>query len=180
MKLRIQAAVKAVSYPKYDQFANVKGTIYLPTKTAKAIWDKEITGQLSDGMWENSTPQNHWRFWTSLESAFGSPGRVEANEEYSKGYNLSSLIPYVGDRMISVAKMALVDESLLDDADYMPSTFEEFKKKQSGSQYVYVREHLGKVSDEVAEKFYSVVYTEKDLRADLMRIKNAMKNQKRV
>lgn len=37
------------------------GKMVLPSASAAAIWEAEITGQLSDGMWENSTPHEHWK-----------------------------------------------------------------------------------------------------------------------
>jgi hypothetical protein len=174
MKLVVTAAI---GRRREDRFKYVKGTIFLPTVTAKAIWDDEIQGQLSDGAWENVSPQDHYKYWNRLTSVVGTPPRVEANMTFNKSYSLTTLISDLGDRMIGYAKMALVAPELSELGDEMPATFEEFKKAQESSPYNYVKEKLAKVSDDVAQKFYAATYTEKDLRKDLLSIKQAMKNQ---
>ena len=49
------------------------GNIYLPTDTAIALWEAELLGQFSDGAWENSKPNNHWKIWTELKVKKGNP-----------------------------------------------------------------------------------------------------------
>ncbi len=35
--------------------------VYLRTRTQAALYKAELQGQISDGMWENSIPHNHYR-----------------------------------------------------------------------------------------------------------------------
>jgi hypothetical protein len=88
----------------------MSGTIYLPTLSAVALWKEEITGQLSDGMWENARPHEHWRFWSDLE-AVHSPDRCEVVTDRpwactKASYKLTALVPIVGDRMLAVGQKA--------------------------------------------------------------------------
>ena len=43
------------------------GIIYLPTASAAALFEHELVGQFSDGMWENARPYDHWKFWCNLK-----------------------------------------------------------------------------------------------------------------
>lgn len=45
---------------KYD----APSTIYFPNMSAYLIYEYELSGQISDGYWENSRPESHWR-WVS-------------------------------------------------------------------------------------------------------------------
>lgn len=65
------------------------------------LWDNEISGQISDGKWENATPRDHWRPWHECLWVIDSdhPGRnfwVQREK-----YNLSAkdLLEAVGERM---------------------------------------------------------------------------------
>jgi hypothetical protein len=87
------------------------GTIYLPTFTAVALWNKELTGQLSDGMWENANPaygpDAHWIFWCNLQAVCdpgGEPRVVTPCAWRCKktGYNFAALYPIIGERMLSI------------------------------------------------------------------------------
>lgn len=119
------------------------GTIFLPTNTAVALWTKEITGQLSDGMWENSRPHDHWQFWNRLEAKH-QPGCVPhvVNNPGTgcwckkNAYNLAALVPIIGDRMLVIGQKAL---------------------------------------EGTAWPVSPIVYSMKDLKADLALIKAAMK-----
>ena len=85
----------------------------LPTLSALAIWTCEITGQISDGMWENSGPQNHYVFWCHLNCKFDSTSvpkvvtNVTNDTMWCKktGYNLAGLYEYVGGRMLTQGRM---------------------------------------------------------------------------
>ena len=76
----------------------MKGTIHFKTNEAACLFKSEITGQLSDGMWENARPSDHWQFWCDAD--------VKADGKcYTEGwpmktnYNLLSLIKYVKEEM---------------------------------------------------------------------------------
>jgi hypothetical protein len=79
-----------------------KGRIILPTLSACALWSGEVTGQLSDGTWENSRPYGHYKFWFTVEPVQGACAllgpRVEMNEgnhapwRQRTAYNIVSLM----------------------------------------------------------------------------------------
>ncbi len=90
------------------------GVIAFATSTQYALWQREIRGQLSDGMWENSRPFEHWRPWCNLVPVitdgltyvkFGS--RYPTKVKYAL-LRLCS-IPEIEQRMIIVGRMALAD-----------------------------------------------------------------------
>lgn len=153
-----------------------KQYISLPTISAVALWNFEITGQLSDGMWENSKPYDHWKAWNNIEVKLGKPcTNVYARKD---NYNLVSLLPIIGERMLKKGRMAKAmstgfDGDLLYSAEHMPDTFEAFEKGSGNFSMI----DLNAVTSEVAKKYYACVYTHKDLRADLKSIKLAMKTK---
>lgn len=157
--------------------------IVLPTSSAVALWNSEITGQLSDGMWENTAPYDHWKVWNHMEAVIGPVPMVTPYTHAKKtGYNLAGLIEYVGDRMLASGRMAKANPTLKDfkGGEYMPLTIEEFKKsKETGDwNHHFVGEYMAMVTVEMAEKFYATEYTMKELKADLRSIKKAMKTAK--
>jgi hypothetical protein len=39
------------------------------------LFKHELKGQLSDGYWENATPDNHYQIWCRAQVIQGTPGR---------------------------------------------------------------------------------------------------------
>lgn len=159
---------------------NYKGQIFLPSPSALAVWEHEITGQMSDGAWENAEPSEHWVFWSDMTPTLGSPKVVADGYPEKDSYNLTGLIEYVGDRMVAYGKMAKAGGKgkAIEAADSMPKTYEEFMEKKEAGDYKYAweKEEMAAVTPEVAKKFYEVKYDESDLRRDLASIKQAIKN----
>lgn len=80
---------------------NGKGIFTVATLSQKNLFVCEISGQLSDGQWENAKPYDHWQPWSNSDVKVGS--RVGRDFPVKKdGYNLGSLLQYVGDRMLAV------------------------------------------------------------------------------
>ena len=169
---------------------SAKGVIFLPTYSAIAIWGWEITGQMSDGAWENSKPDEHWVFWANLEERFGIP-EVQANgRPLKQGYNLAGLIEYVGDRMIAYGKFGKAvgplvlsmnePRSIVEDLPTKgPIYFKEWKaEQQMAKSYLRDEKMWQGLSQKVVDDYLDTVYTEKDLRKDLAIIKQAMNNVK--
>ena len=114
------------------------GLIVLNTSSAAAIWQVEITGQLSDGMWENSTPLKHWQPWCDLVVLVDKEAAPHVVGPYfpKKNYNLRKLFNIGGenptevrDRMVQIGRMACAmehlstdkyDHNILHAAIYMP------------------------------------------------------------
>ena len=85
-------------------------SITLPTASAAALFEHELKGQFSDGMWENARPRDHWRFWNVLVVKVA-PGRclVETNQAYActkTSYDIAALYDIIGDRMLKIGRLA--------------------------------------------------------------------------
>ena len=78
---------------------NSTGTFLFPKVSQLALWDGEVTGQLSDGTWENTRPHDHWQFWCRLDARHdaGLPAPVITPSGYvpynqKTRYNLMGLV----------------------------------------------------------------------------------------
>jgi hypothetical protein len=162
------------------------GTITFQNNSQLALWNHEITGQMSDGMWENSRPHDHWKFWGRLEAKVGTELKVETIRPWEckkTAYNLNALLEYVEDRMLKVGRMAMVLGVTANDlqaADYMPATYDEWLANKASGKWMYsfVEGYMEKMDQSTAFTFYALEYTETDLRRDLRAIKAAMKTVK--
>lgn len=142
------------------------GVICLNSPSAIALWEEELKGQISDGMWENSGPRDHWVFWCGLEAVLDVKGEprvvyektmlTHRNSWTKKGvdsfpkrnkYGFSRLFSIVGDRMLAAGRMGRAldikcmcdsgDVSLFRAAEYMPPTFEEFEAQFASQNYAH-------------------------------------------
>jgi len=145
------------------------GTITFRTRVQKALWDYEITGQLSDGHWENAGPQNHWEFWGSLESKVGSDVGVVRGDKpclrYAYDLANENLFDVVGDRMLMIAKAAKLGwpEEKIKDAEYYENdTVETAKPKKS-------------LSAEDVKELFACDYTKEAVKRDLKEMSDVMK-----
>lgn len=80
--------------------------IFFRNPTQKMLWDKFITGQLSDGKWENSSRGN-WRFFNSLKSGVdASNPRVTAKTSGNVVFNFAAkdLLDAIGDEMLEAGR----------------------------------------------------------------------------
>ncbi len=161
-----------------------EGTIAFKSHVQEMLWRCEITGQLSDGAWENTKPFDHWKFWNRLEPVTCGPGQpavVTGGGFRTKRslYNLGTLIQYIGDRMVKIGRMATGggDENACDAAGYMPDTLAEWKLRKALDewQYSFIKKNMEFVNQVTASAYYRTIYTEKDLRKDLREIKTVMK-----
>ncbi len=170
------------------------GTMFLPSNTAIALWNAELLGQLSDGMWENSSPAAHWRFWHAMHVVAGSPASIVLNSSRDislqcrkSSYNFAGLYEIVGDRMLAYGRMAKSgadpwNTELLVAGEFMPETFklfleerEIFEHSDNVASRCYTNQCVGRVAPELAENFYKTFYTMKEMRSDIKLIKSTMK-----
>jgi hypothetical protein len=171
------------------------GTIRLSTLSAASLFEHELVGQFSDGMWENSRPYDHWKFWHHLIVKFepGVEPRIDSAYKHQckkVNYNIAALFPIIGDRMEALGRMAKAAESLgmielsYDQARaawYMPDDFASYQRIRNGqekSAYGEAQKYFESLSPELAAAFYSTTYTRKDLKSDVKLIKSAMKTVK--
>lgn len=76
----------------------------------KVLFNWELCGQLSDGYWENTNPNNHWEIWNQCKCLVSTDGRYGRNFYAQRDdYNLvaNELLEAVGDRMYKYAVIAL-------------------------------------------------------------------------
>lgn len=155
-----------------------RGTITFQTRVQAALWKFEIQGQISDGMWENTKPHDHYKFWCSLDARVGEDLGVSHPQMWTKikdNYSLTKLVEYVGDRMMNVAKMATVtdDERAIYAADHIDDENDHMTYADGGWRPI-----AEVVDEKTMEKFRAATYTEKDLLRDLREIKRVMKIEK--
>jgi hypothetical protein len=161
------------------------GAIFLPSWSSIALWEHEITGQLSDGAWENTRPYDHWKFWNDLEVKKGkSEVQYSGMWPQKKNYNLNSLIQYVGDRMVNLGRLGKAlgknltyDQRIM--AEYMPKTLEKWESERDSANGRR-KEYFMSITKRDAERYYKTDYSERDMKNDLKVIKVAMTNLKRV
>ena len=81
----------------------------------------ELDGQISDGKWENASPQNHWEVWCSAEVVVAGSGNTESEghgtpavgrtfNARKDNYNFldAELLSIVGKRMLGTIRIARV------------------------------------------------------------------------
>ncbi len=87
----------------------MKAIIKVNKSSQKVLLDTELLGQFSDGFWENSRNQS-WKYLGNVEITDGETGVYF--DKYIpiqyKGYSVNNaeLLLYVGDRMLSKARVA--------------------------------------------------------------------------
>lgn len=74
-----------------------------------ALWSYELTGQISDGHWENSRLHNHWERPCYAKVIVSDTIKAGPNWQHNRGYNFAAkeLFDVVGDRMIAYVKFTL-------------------------------------------------------------------------
>lgn len=76
----------------------------------KVLWEEELLGQISDGMWENVGPRDHYRDWMDVTVIVAPTGHVGRNFHADKdNYNFANteFISIVGDRMLTAVQAHL-------------------------------------------------------------------------
>ena len=71
------------------------------TQAQKWLLERELKGQISDGKWGNSGPNNHWEQWSSAK-VIVDPKNLGRNFRAIKDnyqLNAADLLSVVGDRM---------------------------------------------------------------------------------
>lgn len=171
------------------------GRLVLNTHSQAALWEHELTGQISDGMWENSRPWEHYKFWGMLEvvidpnatPAVETPKWWEIKKKsyaFERVYNLfypDTQRYELRERMINIGRLALALASLGLPFEYeqhlaaedMPDTLDEFIRKA-----VADTRFSAAVSLEAATEYYARFssYGFKEMKKDVAVISGAMKN----
>ena len=162
-------------------------TLRLENERQVALWNSEITGQLSDGAWENTNPMDHYKPWIDCVAVVASEGEEPGRDFWVRkdGYALHSLIEYVGDRMVFYGNLAnLLDEvpeGALPEGQW---EWDFIQDKATDPDYpgdYYMKRFVelddAGITDEIIAQAAEGDYGIKELRKDLTAIKKAMKNR---
>lgn len=121
LKSIIQESVKqALTEVKY-------GTLTVKNQSQLNLFNAEILGQLSDGAWENSRPQDHYKVWYDVDAVIGSPiGYSKIYPRRTKYALATQLLPYIGARMLVYGAAGLAKIELNDSTYDMKNALEYF------------------------------------------------------
>lgn len=147
---------------------SVIGTISFPTRSACAVWRAEILGQMSDGMWENTSPGDHWVFWHRLRTVVdcGKPAAVTMDEgkfapyNQKTSYGIASLYEIIGDRMVAYGRMGRTLSTVVDiDVPGSPDWETRYGKDSSFDACLRAAEYMEQLG---LEKFLSGDWDKQD------------------
>jgi hypothetical protein len=84
-------------------------TINVRNVAQAALLEMEIKGQLSDGHWENTRPDDHWQIWCDADVVVEprNVGRDFWARKDNYGLTSKDLLDVVGERMERYARLAL-------------------------------------------------------------------------
>jgi hypothetical protein len=159
----------------------MSNTITFTSHIHQVLFANEISGQMSDGYWENAKPLDHWKLPCNADVVLGDVANV--NFYVSKRYNFAAkaLLDVVSDRMITFAKMAIkfpeLSSRAIRLADYGSWIWDR-------NDYFEEKAELAKLGIVDATTFQQVIdsldvvsYTFKDLKKDLKEMQTPFENQ---
>lgn len=104
----------------------IKGFVmHFKTPEAKSLWENELRGQISDGMYENRASETTWQFWSNCETVADGTNAITKEGQTVKelpygvqnGFGFKGLFEITGARMLSYilsAKLGFDDEKHAD------------------------------------------------------------------
>lgn len=164
-----------------------KGTLRFRTLEQATLFEMEISGQLSDGHWENHDPMEHWKPWCDAKVEVGpNVGRDFRVYEDGDDYDLADpdLLSVVGYRMRVFVRFArrfgLEKAKILEGALDLDGKFRGLPNEEQRSQKTnYWRDLYDRLlpfdMDEVRALEESEEYTHEELLADLREMRGAMR-----
>jgi hypothetical protein len=184
-----------------EAYAGTIGEIRFSTKSQAALYNCELTGQFSDGAWENSGPRDHWKFWGDLEGVHKTPTGIfiypgKYGRKVKDGYNLTSLLQYVGGRMVTIGRLSLMGyddtfcrecDGLMDiggDENWAAKPMEKQREmldrslkhyEEMANKNSYWAKTYSKMKEIDTDRFLSIRYGIPELKKDLAAIKDVMK-----
>jgi len=158
------------------------GTLVLANEDQKVIWECELTGQLSDGQWENSKPHDHWEAWCYADVAVDptNVGRDFHVLRDSYGFTRTAFLDEGFDlagRVMSYVRVARVIgydkpiRSVVDNVGYIGT---QYGKNVDADVLAVIEEFGGKDRIEAIME-HEALYTRKQLMDDLRDISRIIK-----
>jgi hypothetical protein len=148
------------------------GQINFANKAQVWLWEAEISGQISDGAWENSYPHDHWKAFSDVNVGVGAPGMTGVYTRRTYNFAQPKLLSVVGDRMLFTAKAAIAYPNA---PDSVARAFNSIGDNLGAlNQYDYMKKYVKEVEKATGEKIQAVIkkvqavpYTMGNLRKDL-------------
>lgn len=84
------------------------GTLRVRNIAQKVLFEEELSGQISDGQWENSSPREHWKPWCDATVVVdpNNVGRDFYARRESYNFTARDLLAVVQDRMLEYVRVA--------------------------------------------------------------------------
>jgi hypothetical protein len=148
-----------------------------------ALFKYELAGQISDGMWENARPYDHYKPWCHCEVIVDPVNVGKDFYAQRESYNFSSrdLLDVVGERMVYKARLAeVMGHDILKYINWkIESGVLRVPEKPEGKTAYYTEEYdaimalpIERINAVLAD---TSVYTMKHLRKDLTDMKRIIK-----
>lgn len=167
------------------------GILFLGSLEQVTLFKHELSGQISDGHWENSAPRDHWKFWCNADLKVTpegtEPGYVTVNWDTPcrtyYGTTSPALLSVVGERMMRYVRLVkalgavdadeVIDVLSLDGELIVPEWEGEYwEAKRVKVNELSVRHGWDKLQAILTDE---KSYNRKSLRADLKAISKAMR-----
>lgn len=115
--------------------------IIFATRQQQLLWDQELSGQVSDGYWENAMPQNHWER-PCRATTFVDPSNVGLTFRPVKGYrfNNDELVKWVGYRMLDYVREEFPDYTEADLRKDLIAIGKMFSAARKGERATHMKE----------------------------------------
>lgn len=154
----------------------------------KVLFEQELSGQISDGMWENARPFDHYKDWmdVKVEVDFKNTGRNFFVRKDNYNFSNKELLRHLGERMmfhVKVAKALGAEKyeaaraagvNLPDSIDYCKIVMERAATDVYWKEVAETYEKVG-ITAEIIEKAAGLKYDEYDLRYDLRSLRKIIK-----
>lgn len=168
--------------------------IYFRNARQAVLFEHELKGQISDGHWENARPNDHWQQWCEAEVSVKPDdphvALLGSGQPKRKNYNFSDsdLLEVIGGRMIGLVRVAYVlgmknvetfkpmvgCDGSLTWPDY-PGDYWDTMRKDAEDALSLRDMTFEALQAAVANE---ALYSEKDLRSDLVDMKNIIKDRR--
>lgn len=170
----------------------MKPLIKVENQEQKIILRCEMLGQISDGMWENAKPYDHYRPWMRIkeENTVVDPSDIGVDESFhfaKRNYNFvnKELLDIVGERIILKINLYLkhgqkILDLLAKDHWLIPDSMDSWKDMEFSTNSYYIEKtkklsETGITKEMLQDVIDNPVYTRKDLNKDCNGLKKVFK-----
>ncbi len=148
-----------------------------------AAW-LELDGQISDGMWENAKPQDHWRIWCDAQVLVGpNVGRNFYAQKDSYRFDDKGLLDVVGLRMLGIVRIAraLGMKAAKRHEHDVDTNGKLYAATGTGDYYIKMRERIEATGhNALVNALADESYTMNDLKRDLRDLRKIIKIRREV